>query len=87
MNPWIVSFVFGTLGESLMSAWPIIALILTSWYKLGVSGFVILSVTLLVTEMIALLIDAGYGLDRKHGWVRAIRKLCRLRNDRDLTSR
>lgn len=75
MRSWLVSFTFGILLEILFTFGPFIALYLTFKFSFNAWQFATILAALYCLGISCGIIDLGYGLDRKYGWVSALRKL------------
>lgn len=80
MKPWLVTVVFGSLGELLMSTSLFVALGLTLRYSLGGGGFAAIFLGMILLAMICLVIECGYGLHRRYGWAVALKRFRRVRS-------
>lgn len=79
MRSWLVTIVFGTLGELLMSASLFAALLLTVRYSLGAGGFAAIFLGMILLAMFCLIIECGYGLHRRYGWAVALKRFRKVR--------
>jgi hypothetical protein len=80
MKSWLVTVVFGSLGELLMSTSLFMALALTFRHSLGAGGFAAIFLGMVLLAMLCLIIECGYGLHRRYGWAVALKRFRRVRS-------
>lgn len=79
MRPTLVTIIFGTLGELLMSGSLFAALYLTFRYSLGAGGFAVIFIGMILAAFLCLIIECGYGIHRRYGWAVALKRYRKVR--------
>jgi ABC-type multidrug transport system fused ATPase/permease subunit len=73
--PALITITFGMLGELLINGAAFLALFFAVYWSWSITHALIYFFISIALGFMCLLIELGYGINRKHGWIAALRRI------------